>query len=75
MKPSVEVMRELLAALVDTIVLPGHALTLEQWENICLFSGRFCEPFLGFGRNAEQKDALEEAQTEMMQLLLKKDED
>jgi hypothetical protein len=38
--------RAAIGALLDSLRLPGHAVTREQWEELCCFSGRRCEPFL-----------------------------
>lgn len=38
--------RELLATLIDALVLPGHSISAEDWADACLLTGRHCEPFL-----------------------------
>ena len=39
-------LRQLLGSLIDSLCLPGHGITLDEWKKACLQSGRYCEPFL-----------------------------
>jgi hypothetical protein len=39
-------LRRLLGSLIDSLCLPGHEITRDDWEKACLQSGRYCEPFL-----------------------------
>ena len=39
-------LQELLAVLLDFLCLPGHAISEDDWRQMCLLSCRYCEPFL-----------------------------
>lgn len=39
-------LRRYLSILVDSMCLPGHLVTDEEWENACMLSGRYCYPFM-----------------------------
>lgn len=46
LRAEVKELRGLLSVLLDVIAVPGHVVTSDEWERICLLSGRYCEPYL-----------------------------
>lgn len=41
-------LRELLSIFLDSMTLPEHPITKEQWERACLLCGRCAPPFLPY---------------------------
>ena len=39
-------LRRLLGLLLDRVVVPGHSLTAEDWEQACRLSGRYLPRYL-----------------------------
>lgn len=46
-------LREAASDLVDALCLPGHPIE-EAWGAVCLFTGRYCEPFLSRFADTDQ---------------------